>query len=355
MGKRPFASRQPAFFTRTTTPGPTAGRTRREHGGQAARSRLGDCGAEDGGGGRGGGNAPEKGSTVHAVCVPRPKAACILRQGDRTHRTDAPRGCRGADRRRPQHRVGHPRLPEPRGARASRAARSTGPSSSAPRRCAGATGRARPSAGSGMRRARAERGRTARSPRSSAAACVGRVVTQNVDRLHRKAGSRRVIELHGALAEVVCLACGALEDRDALQARILATNPGWVARRRADARPTATPSSPRERVEAFLVPACASVRRRAQAARRVLRRQRAAPGGRRGLRARPTRRELSLVVGTRRSPSSPATGSCGAQSSARSPWRSSTAAPCAARSTATLKIEAGTGKTLDPVARALAS
>src|SRR6188472_3412690 len=35
------------------------------------------------------------------------------------------------------------------------------------------------------------------------------IITQNVDRLHHAAGSRRVVELHGALAEVRCLACGA--------------------------------------------------------------------------------------------------------------------------------------------------
>jgi NAD-dependent SIR2 family protein deacetylase len=58
---------------------------------------------------------------------------------------------------------------------------------------------------------------------------VAGVVTQNVDRLHHKAGSRSVTELHGALAEVVCLSCGALEGRDALQARLLALNPGWTA------------------------------------------------------------------------------------------------------------------------------
>lgn len=56
------------------------------------------------------------------------------------------------------------------------------------------------------------------------------LITQNVDRLHHRAGSRRVIELHGALAEVACLGCGALEDRDALQARLLTLNPGWGAR-----------------------------------------------------------------------------------------------------------------------------
>src|SRR5439155_24782986 len=34
------------------------------------------------------------------------------------------------------------------------------------------------------------------------------VITQNVDRLHHAAGSRRVVELHGALPDVRCLACG---------------------------------------------------------------------------------------------------------------------------------------------------
>lgn len=59
------------------------------------------------------------------------------------------------------------------------------------------------------------------------AGLVQGVITQNVDRLHTAAGSRRVVELHGALAEVVCLDCKVLEARDDLQARISALNPGW--------------------------------------------------------------------------------------------------------------------------------
>jgi NAD-dependent SIR2 family protein deacetylase len=55
------------------------------------------------------------------------------------------------------------------------------------------------------------------------------VLTQNVDRLHHAAGSARVVELHGALAEVVCLACGALEARHALQERLALLNPRWDA------------------------------------------------------------------------------------------------------------------------------
>jgi NAD-dependent SIR2 family protein deacetylase len=39
------------------------------------------------------------------------------------------------------------------------------------------------------------------------------VITQNVDGLHQAAGSQRVLELHGSLARVVCLSCGAEETR----------------------------------------------------------------------------------------------------------------------------------------------
>ncbi|ACB40682.1 Silent information regulator protein Sir2 [Pyrobaculum neutrophilum V24Sta] len=35
------------------------------------------------------------------------------------------------------------------------------------------------------------------------------VVTQNVDGLHQRAGSRRVVELHGSLKDAVCTKCGA--------------------------------------------------------------------------------------------------------------------------------------------------
>jgi NAD-dependent SIR2 family protein deacetylase len=86
---------------------------------------------------------------------------------------------------------------------------------------------------------------------------VARVVTQNVDRLHHKAGSREVIELHGALAEAICLACKAIENRDALQARILALNPGCTSH----AVPTAPDGDAEvatDRIERFVVPSCAS-------------------------------------------------------------------------------------------------
>ncbi|HXJ23961.1 MAG TPA: NAD-dependent protein deacetylase [Polyangia bacterium] len=56
------------------------------------------------------------------------------------------------------------------------------------------------------------------------------VITQNVDRLHHQAGSRRIVELHGALADVRCLGCGAPEARTDLQGRLLAANPDWLPR-----------------------------------------------------------------------------------------------------------------------------
>lgn len=39
------------------------------------------------------------------------------------------------------------------------------------------------------------------------------LITQNVDGLHARAGSRNVLELHGALARVRCTACGLEEER----------------------------------------------------------------------------------------------------------------------------------------------
>jgi NAD-dependent deacetylase len=38
---------------------------------------------------------------------------------------------------------------------------------------------------------------------------VGAVITQNIDRLHRAAGSRRVIEVHGSIETSSCLECEA--------------------------------------------------------------------------------------------------------------------------------------------------
>jgi NAD-dependent SIR2 family protein deacetylase len=59
------------------------------------------------------------------------------------------------------------------------------------------------------------------------AGAIAGVITQNVDGLHSAAGSRNVVELHGALARVRCLECGHLSARKDLQARLADANPDW--------------------------------------------------------------------------------------------------------------------------------
>jgi NAD-dependent deacetylase sirtuin 4 len=53
------------------------------------------------------------------------------------------------------------------------------------------------------------------------------VITQNVDGLHTDAGTRSVVELHGSLREVVCLACSTLRDRASVQEELEQRNPAF--------------------------------------------------------------------------------------------------------------------------------
>ncbi|MDH3387732.1 MAG: NAD-dependent protein deacetylase [Gammaproteobacteria bacterium] len=55
---------------------------------------------------------------------------------------------------------------------------------------------------------------------------LARTVTQNVDGLHQRAGSRRLTELHGTLSSVACLDCGSVIPRETMQRRLLDANPG---------------------------------------------------------------------------------------------------------------------------------
>jgi NAD-dependent SIR2 family protein deacetylase len=82
------------------------------------------------------------------------------------------------------------------------------------------------------------------------------LITQNVDRLHQKAGHEEVVELHGALAEVRCLACPTRLDRDELQLTLEQLNPqalAWSYTLFADG----DADLPDEVVEDFVVPPCA--------------------------------------------------------------------------------------------------
>jgi NAD-dependent SIR2 family protein deacetylase len=53
------------------------------------------------------------------------------------------------------------------------------------------------------------------------------LITQNVDGLHEAAGSRSMCALHGRIADVICLGCGARSSRASLHARLGELNPGW--------------------------------------------------------------------------------------------------------------------------------
>jgi hypothetical protein len=54
---------------------------------------------------------------------------------------------------------------------------------------------------------------------------VTSIITQNVDRLHHKAGSENVIELHGTGFIVKCLKCPYEISRQELQQTLLENNP----------------------------------------------------------------------------------------------------------------------------------
>lgn len=84
---------------------------------------------------------------------------------------------------------------------------------------------------------------------------VGTLVTQNVDRLHQRAGSQDVIDLHGRLDVVRCLACNQRTDRDRYQMRLRTANPHWDA---SSARIAPDGDADLEGVDfgSFVVPAC---------------------------------------------------------------------------------------------------
>lgn len=58
--------------------------------------------------------------------------------------------------------------------------------------------------------------------RLQASGLLSRVITQNVDSLHQKAGSTGVLELHGHLRSATCMKCGNRIDWDSLVEAVLA-------------------------------------------------------------------------------------------------------------------------------------
>ena len=58
---------------------------------------------------------------------------------------------------------------------------------------------------------------------------VTQLITQNVDNLHRTAGSQNVIDLHGVLHRVRCMDCESSVSRAELQQELERLNPEWAA------------------------------------------------------------------------------------------------------------------------------
>ncbi|MCX7165333.1 MAG: NAD-dependent protein deacetylase [Rhodocyclales bacterium] len=86
---------------------------------------------------------------------------------------------------------------------------------------------------------------------------IALIITQNVDGLHQKAGSRSVLELHGGLQRVVCLACRHSYPRASVQEWLGAANPG-IAIEAARRAPDGDAHVAGEFHRDFSIPACPS-------------------------------------------------------------------------------------------------
>ena len=209
-----------------------------------------------------------------------------------------------------------------------------------PRLAADRPGRAQPRPPGGRRAA----GGTACSPGS---------ITQNVDGLHQAAGARDVVDLHGRLDRVRCLDCGRLSARGRAGRpagrgqRELARDRGRRSTR------TATSICPTSALDGFRPVDCDGLRRRAQAGRRVLRRDRAAgPGQRAATRCWPGPAACSCSGSSLTVMSGPRFVLRAARDGCRS--RSSTRAPPAATGTPTVTVDAPLGTVLPAVAARVA-
>jgi NAD-dependent SIR2 family protein deacetylase len=84
---------------------------------------------------------------------------------------------------------------------------------------------------------------------------VGLLVTQNVDGLHERAGSRAVVALHGRISDVVCIDCRRVVGRAKVQERMGDLNPGWV-RRHGEVLSRPDGDVALEETAGFVVPTC---------------------------------------------------------------------------------------------------
>ena len=81
------------------------------------------------------------------------------------------------------------------------------------------------------------------------------LITQNVDGLHEAAGSRRLVALHGRVADVICLSCRSTSSREQLARVLDELNPDWLARHGwVASRPDGDVDL--DETDDFVVPAC---------------------------------------------------------------------------------------------------
>jgi NAD-dependent SIR2 family protein deacetylase len=84
---------------------------------------------------------------------------------------------------------------------------------------------------------------------------VDLLITQNVDRLHQRAGSMAVIDLHGRVDQVRCLDCTGLVARELVQQQLLRDNPRQAGLP-AQTRPDGDADVDDSWVESIRVPGC---------------------------------------------------------------------------------------------------
>jgi NAD-dependent SIR2 family protein deacetylase len=84
---------------------------------------------------------------------------------------------------------------------------------------------------------------------------LGQLVTQNVDGLHQRAGSSKVIELHGTIGSVTCVDCGTAYARAQIQEMLAAVNPDF-SREAAAIAPDGDADLDTRDLDSFEVPVC---------------------------------------------------------------------------------------------------
>lgn len=87
------------------------------------------------------------------------------------------------------------------------------------------------------------------------------ILTQNVDSLHRRAGSLHVTELHGRTDMLECMSCGAKRTRDSFHSELEDLNSEWLREAltqldETEQRPDGDAALQKERYDDIIVPPC---------------------------------------------------------------------------------------------------